>query len=486
MAYSWNALQVQETLNPIFEYFIEAFDQARSLDEQFGGKSGKPPLYGIPFSVKNYFYMKGYDCSLGFTKFINKPKNEECTFITLLKNLGAIPFLYAAVPQGMLNFACSSPLYGTTRNPHDPERACGGSSSGDAVLVASGAAPFGTATDIGGSGRIPAAFCGIVGLKPTLARLPAKNYEELVPGFTRLANSLGFFTKTVEEHVFLWQTVLAADDYRRLCPRQVPLPLKMDEVSADKKPLRIGYFVNDGFVPATPGPARVVLETVEKLELEGHELVKFDVPSPAAAADTFFRAFMPDNGAYALSRFKGEAVDPYTKELIMAFKIPMWLRSGAALVLDRFSPQLAIAVRAYNGNVSDVRKSNELMDAYRNEFEKYWASLNIDALICPAFTVPAVPNEYPAKIAACGLSTGLFNMLDYPAGVVPTGTVLPEDDEALQDENKYPIGSNPLQKMIRKAAANSKGLPLAVQVVAPPYDEETCLRVMTAIEKFWT
>lgn len=68
-------------------------------------------------------------------------------------------------------------------------------------------------------------------------------------------------------------------------------------------------------------PVRVVLETVEKLKLEGHELVKFDVPSPALAADAFFRTFMPDNGTYAMSRFKGEAVDIYTKELIMAFKV---------------------------------------------------------------------------------------------------------------------------------------------------------------------
>lgn len=68
-------------------------------------------------------------------------------------------------------------------------------------------------------------------------------------------------------------------------------------------------------------PTRVVLETVEKLQVEGHELVKFHVPNPSVAADVFFRAFMPDNGAYALSRFRGEAVDPYTKELIMAFKV---------------------------------------------------------------------------------------------------------------------------------------------------------------------
>lgn len=64
----------------------------------------------------------------------------------------------------------------------------------------------------------------------------------------------------------------------------------------------------------------------------------------------------------------------------------------------------------------------------------------MDALVVPSFVVPAVPHEFPSQLGPCGFATALFNMLDYPAGVVPTGTVLKEDDEALQDEKEYPTG----------------------------------------------
>lgn len=143
--------------------------------------------------------------------------------------------------------------------------------------------------------------------------------------------------------------------------------------------------------------------------------------------------------------------------------------------------------RSYVSNTSDVRRTQELTDDYIHKFTDQWQELQLDALVCPAFIVPPVPFRYLSQLGILSLATGLFNMLDYPAGVVRVDRVTADDDRMLA---KYPtgvdVGRNPIYTLIRKAAQNSEGLPLSVQIVALPYREEICLRLMKQIESFAT
>ncbi|GMS98433.1 hypothetical protein PENTCL1PPCAC_20608, partial [Pristionchus entomophagus] len=168
-AYMWNALQVQDRLNCLNEVIVESFEWAREMDEKWRGKKEKPPLYGVPFSVKPNFYMKGYDCNLGLGKYVDSPMKYECTFVTHLRYLGGVPFVITTVPQALLSFVCSSSVYGTTANPHDITRGPGGSSGGEGALTAAGGTPFGIGYDLLGSLRIPANMCGLTTHKPTEA-----------------------------------------------------------------------------------------------------------------------------------------------------------------------------------------------------------------------------------------------------------------------------------------------------------------------------
>ena len=88
-----------------------------------------------------------------------------------MRELGAIPFCLTNIPQTMLSYACSNPVYGCTTNPFDSQRTPGGSSGGEACLIAQGGSILGIGSDVGGSLRIPAHFCGITALKPTTGRL---------------------------------------------------------------------------------------------------------------------------------------------------------------------------------------------------------------------------------------------------------------------------------------------------------------------------
>ena len=128
-----------------------------------------PLLHGIPISIKDLFWQKGFLATVGCA-FLCKDSDradEDGVIVKLFRNAGAIPLVRGNVPQSALSLHTDNLVFGCARNPHDQSRSCGGSSGGDAGLIASQCIPFGIGSDIGGSLRFPAAFCGIYGFKPT-------------------------------------------------------------------------------------------------------------------------------------------------------------------------------------------------------------------------------------------------------------------------------------------------------------------------------
>ncbi|EPB67808.1 Amidase [Ancylostoma ceylanicum] len=432
-----------------------------------------------------YLQMPGYDCCIGLAKFLEQPRLEECTFVTHLRNIGAVPFVITNVPQALISFVCSNSVYGTTSNPHDVNRSPGGSSGGEGALFMGGGTAFGTGSDLAGSLRIPAAFCGFVTLKPTENRLVVVNTHPGVPGRSRLALSFGFYTHTVEQQVALLKTIIGNPDYRKIVPTSIPTPLNELALARTDK-LRIGYYDDDGFCPPVPCVKRCVLETVERLKREGHELVRFTVPKVDEMVQILYKLIMADGGRYLQSLYDNDIVDPYMKEFVMLLKVPNCLRWIASCLLQSISPQLSALCAAYVSNLEDLRYTQERCDDYKTKFIEYWKSLGIDALICPTFPVPAVPHRFPSRMSTAATYTALFNLLDFPAGAVPAGKVTTQDDEDLMNDEKYPVGYNIVLKTIRDAATKSVGLPLSVQVVTLPFEEEMCLRLMGEVEKVWS
>uniref|UniRef100_A0A8R1EH09 Amidase domain-containing protein n=1 Tax=Caenorhabditis japonica TaxID=281687 RepID=A0A8R1EH09_CAEJA len=167
-AFVWRAMKIQKEINCLTEVIVEAFQTAEALDQEYfrTGKA-KKSLYGLPFSVKSNFHVKGYDVTVGLAKLLDQPKETTTPFVEFLTGQGAVPFCLTNVPQGLLSYVSSNPLYGTTKNPWDFTRTPGGSSGGEAALMAAGGSAFGIGSDLAGSLRIPASFCGLVSLKPT-------------------------------------------------------------------------------------------------------------------------------------------------------------------------------------------------------------------------------------------------------------------------------------------------------------------------------
>jgi Asp-tRNA(Asn)/Glu-tRNA(Gln) amidotransferase A subunit family amidase len=166
-------------------------------------------------------------------------------------------------------------------------------------------------------------MCGVVALKPTEARISIRHAVGGIPGKGRMALGIGFFTHTVEEHIFLLEQALASNYFHKTAPKTVPLPLRKNliEETLNKKSLRIGYFVDDGFLKPTPGCARSVIETVAKLEALGHELVRFDIPRPYEAAEYCYKSIMTDGGTYLCKLYSKDIVDTYLSSFVMLINV---------------------------------------------------------------------------------------------------------------------------------------------------------------------
>ncbi len=184
VARSFRRIETLDTeLGAVVALRSEALAEARLFDEQLaaGGQGG--PLAGLPLLVKDMTDVAGLRTTFGSRAFATAPAaTTDAVVVARLRAAGAIVVGKTNLPEFAAEGFTSNDLFGTTRNPWNPERTCGGSSGGSAVALAAGMAAIATATDGGGSIRIPAAYCGLVGLKPTngvIGRDPIPDWIDL-------------------------------------------------------------------------------------------------------------------------------------------------------------------------------------------------------------------------------------------------------------------------------------------------------------------
>jgi fatty acid amide hydrolase 2 len=170
-----------EVVNPLInavvaDRFAAALAEAEAVDRalQAGGAAAAAlgPLAGVPCSIKEMIDLEGMPSTFGARSRSGRTALGDATVVQRLRTAGAIPLCVTNVPEWGFWFETDNVIYGRTRNPHDLRRTSGGSSGGEAALVAAGGAPFGIGSDIGGSIRIPSAFCGVAGHKPSPGLVP--------------------------------------------------------------------------------------------------------------------------------------------------------------------------------------------------------------------------------------------------------------------------------------------------------------------------
>jgi Asp-tRNA(Asn)/Glu-tRNA(Gln) amidotransferase A subunit family amidase len=241
--------------------------------------------------------------------------------VRMLRNLGAVPFCKTNVPQTMYSWECSNPVYGTTSNPLHRDYVPGGSSGGEACLVAQGGSIVGLGTDIGGSCRIPAHMSGCVGLKATKHRLASRGKGRDVTygaGQPAIASCTGLLSRSVDDAVFVMEHLCSPDSLSfgcRLDPTLLPIPWR-PAVLADKRRLRIAVYDTFEYLEASPACRRAVREAAAALEAAGHELVPFTPPSVRDAMGVFF-ALLSSGADHLAAEMEGSEVAEALTKLVL-------------------------------------------------------------------------------------------------------------------------------------------------------------------------
>ena len=206
-AYSKKALQVHSTSNCITEIVIpsaETWASTLPSDELASSK----PLLGVPISLKDTFSIAGYDQAIGYTSLIHHPALKTSPLVQLLLDAGALPFVKTSVPTTLLSFESSSALLGQTRNPHNPKFTPGGSSGGEAALLAAGGSRIGIGTDVAGSVRLPAHWSGCYAVRGCTGRFPRYGNGTSLPGQEGVPSIVAPMARTLEDLEYAWKAVV--------------------------------------------------------------------------------------------------------------------------------------------------------------------------------------------------------------------------------------------------------------------------------------
>ena len=389
-------------------------------------------LHGVPVAVKDTTPVAGRRTTLGSYAFEHWVPDRDGYVVTALRQAGAIIVGQTTTPEFAHTLLTDSPLWGTTRNPHALDRTPGGSSGGSAAAVAAGCVPLAEGSDMGGSVRIPAAWSGVVGLKPGLGRIPM----DVLPGLFDTISHHGPLARCADDARLFLAATQGPDDADIL---SVPGPLDLAQpLDPDLTGMRLGLSTTLGCWAVDPEIAAAVEAAAQRLADAGAIVEEVDPglrPDDEAAWMVLWAVFM---AAY------------YGTEL-EAFR-------------DRMDPQVVNLIEAGWKVSAPEHKRIELVrtDMWRR-LRPILASH--DALLCPTMAQP----PYPAAKAdgppaapvnddgyASADMTAVFNLVSpCPAISVPCG---------------------------RHTRAADAGLPIGLQIVGRRWREDTVLRIARAVE----
>ncbi|TDL24037.1 amidase signature enzyme [Rickenella mellea] len=470
--------------------FDQAIEDAAALDKEFAAtKQLRGPLHGVPVSVKDQYEVVGYDATIGFTQWANKPCTADADLVRQVRAAGGIIFAKTNVPQTMLSFESVNPLWGRTVNPWSKDHAAGGSTGGEGALLALSGTAIGLGSDIGGSLRIPTAYCGIYSLKPGHGRLSPFGTKSPQPGFEAVHTVVGPMARSVDDVELFCRTCFGAPGLEReeIAPvpyRDVTLPAK----------LRFGYYKTDGFVKTSPACQRAVTETVAAMQKAGHECVEIDVTAFVPDSLILFASLTSADGYKKLLSHLGP--DPRESSLFLVTlgpRLPSFIRNFAAwaastIIGDKIFGNLMRQSRT-KSTFEFIDLISQKQQFRRKFYEQIWAKHALDGIIAPVQATPALPHGATTTLSPLAAATLLYNIVDSPAGVIPVTRVSPTADIITPEFFAQPGGgSSLLEADLYKGktpfydAVKMQGLPVGVQVVGKSWEDEKVVAMMRVVD----
>jgi aspartyl-tRNA(Asn)/glutamyl-tRNA(Gln) amidotransferase subunit A len=442
-------------IHAYLEIFGDARREAAARDAELAGydagaRRRLPPLFGIPLAVKDNILIAGKTCAAGSRMLEEYTASYDATVIRRLKKHGAIFTGRTNMDEFAMGGSTENSAYGPTKNQRDTARVPGGSSGGSAAAVAADMCLGALGSDTGGSIRQPAAFCGIVGMKPTYG---AVSRHGVIPMAASL-NQIGPMAKCVADAAILFEAIAGADPFDTVTYERRDTRAGRPEAKSIKD-LTIGVPREYFGTGLDAGVARAVKDALKKLQDAGATLEDISLPHASFALATYY-IIVPSEVSADLARFDGvrygyRAPDAATLADIYARSRAMGF--GAEVKRRIMLGTYALSAGYYDAYYVKAQKVRRLI---RRDFEA--AFERVDVIAGPTTPTPAFAlgerSRDPLSMYLADMYTVAANLAGVPALSLPAG----------------------------HAPAEGSLLPVGLQLTAPRYEDDALFEVARLVE----
>lgn len=426
-----------------------AREAARAADRQLAAGGAVLPLLGVPVSIKDAFATRGLRTTASHKPLADYVPAADATVVSRLRAAGAVIVGKSNLPELAGAPHCWSPVFGLTRNPWDPQRTPGGSSGGAAVAIAAGLSLLEVGSDLAGSIRIPAAYCGVAGLKATENRIPRTGHIPHLPehlGGTRSVRhmlSFGVLARSVAD-LQLGYGLVAGPDGKdsEVPPLPVPSPLRV----RDGGPLRLALWDDFG-LPLCERTRAGLAGMLQRLEAAGHRVER---GVPPGLDPAHLRVLFGLIGGAEI----GLGMPSWQRAFLLAARHLLPPSEGVMRAVAR---GLRFDMRAYNRALNEREEAICRLETFLSGF---------DALLCPVATTVAYPGRPMSLFSGAPRLSVAGRRLPYLEATI--GLTLPFSVTG------SPVAALPL--------GIEDGLPVGIQVVGRRWGEEALLAVAAQLE----
>lgn len=435
-----------ETLNPKLNALVrfkrEDWTGSPHLASPAGGE-----LAGVPIAIKDNICVKGLETACASKILKGHVPPYDAAVIEKLKGAGAVVFGQCNMDEFAFGSSCETSAFGPVRNPWDLERVPGGSSGGSAAAVAAGLVPAALGSDTGGSIRQPAAFCGVVGLKPTYGRVSRYGLIAFGSSF----DQIGPITKNVEDAALLMK-FLAGHDARDSTSAPEEVPDYTKSLRRDVKGLRIGLpeeYFGAGLDPEVEKSVREAADVYRRL---GAEIKTIKLPHTPYAVAVYYIVAVAEASSN-LGRFDGVRFGSRIAANSLKEMYEKTREEGFGAEAKR---RILLGTFVLSAGYYDAyyRQGQKVRTLIRQDFQKAWES--VDVLLSPTAPTPAFKIgeklSDPLAMYLSDIMTIPANLAGVPALSLPCGFT-------------------------------RSGLPLGLQLMGRPFDEETLIRAAYTLEQ---
>lgn len=449
-----------QSLGAFLTVFEEsAREEARRADEKIGRGEKIDLLEGIPGALKDNICVAGTRTTAGSKILDNYIAPYSATVVTRLKERGTTILGKTNLDEFAMGSSMENSAYSKTVNPHDPNRVPGGSSGGSAVAVAGGEAVWALGSDTGGSVRLPASFCGIVGLKPTYGRVSRSGLIAMASSF----DQIGPLTNSVEDAAIVFSR-LAGSDPLDATTADLPAGKPFEEFLENSvEGLRIGIPKEYWTDTIDPKVRALCEQAVERFQAQGMKIEEVTLPESRLALPVYY-ILVPSEISSNMARFDGMkygfSVNDEKKTMADTSRLlETYLDSRHYGFGTEVKRRIMLGTYALSAGYYDAyyKKASAVRNLIKKNFEDIFNK--VDLLFSPTTPTPAFrfgeKTEDPVKMYLSDIFTVTANLTGIPAISFPVGWVLEE----------------------------GRNLPVGGQLMGKWFDEETLLRAAHAFEK---